>query len=221
MESFGAKDLLACYARGVFPMADAREDARIFLIDPEKRGVLPLAGFHVSRRLARTVRAETFEVRIDTAFHDVVLACAAPGEGRLETWINRPIERLYLQLHAMGFAHSVECWRDGELAGGLYGVALKGAFFGESMFSRARDASKVALVHLVGRLIVGGFRLLDAQFLTGHLAQFGAAEIGRREYHKRLQAALAVDADFQRAGAAGAAGAGAGASFLQVISQAS
>lgn len=235
MESFTAKDLLACYARGVFPMADAREDARIFLIDPERRGVIPLEGFHVSRRLARTVRTDVFEVRVDTAFHEVVLACAAPGPGRPETWINRPIERLYLKLHDMGFAHSLECWRDGELVGGLYGVALKGAFFGESMFSRTRDASKVALVHLVARLIAGGFKLLDSQFLTEHLSQFGAVEIGRREYHKRLTAALAVEADFQRAGALGAAaggldageaagagvGAGAGASVLQVISQAS
>jgi leucyl/phenylalanyl-tRNA--protein transferase len=224
MEAFSARDLLACYARGVFPMADAREDARVFLIDPERRGVLPLDGFHVPRRLARTIRAEPFEVRVDTAFHDVVLACAAPGPGRAETWINHPIEDLYLRLHEMGFAHSVECWRDGVLAGGLYGVALKGAFFGESMFSHARDASKVALAHLVARLIGGGFRLLDTQFLTEHLAQFGAVEIGRREYHRRLAAALAVEADFQPAGGGGAAAegaAGGGASVLQVISQAS
>jgi leucyl/phenylalanyl-tRNA--protein transferase len=220
MEAFSARDLLACYARGVFPMADAREDARIFLIDPERRGVIPLTGFHVPRRLARTLRAEPYEVRVDTAFHEVVLACAAPGPGRIETWINHPIERLYLRLHEMGFAHSVECWADGALAGGLYGVALKGAFFGESMFSQARDASKVALAHLAARLIVGGFHLLDTQFLTEHLAQFGAEEIGRREYQKRLKAALAVEADFQRAGAAGAGAAG-GASVLQVISQAS
>ena len=219
MESFSARDLLDCYARGVFPMADAREDARIFLIDPERRGVIPLDRFHVSRRLVRTLRSDVFEVRVDTAFHEVVLACAAPGPGRSETWINRPIERLYLRLHEMGFAHSVECWRDGVLAGGLYGVALKGAFFGESMFSRARDASKVALAHLVARLVAGGFQLLDAQFMTAHLAQFGADEIGRREYHKRLERALAVDADLQRAGAGGALAGG--AAVLQVISQAS
>ena len=199
METFSARDLLACYARGVFPMADAREDARVFLIDPELLGLIPLDGFHVSRRLARTVRTEPYEIRADTAFHDVVLACAAPGPGRGETWINRPIERLYLRLHDMGFAHSMECWQDGELVGGLYGVALKGAFFGESMFSRARDASKVALVHLIARLIADGFRLLDAQFMTEHLSQFGAEEIGRREYHRRLERALAVDAGFQRA----------------------
>lgn len=219
MESFSPRDLLACYARGVFPMADAREDARVFLIDPERRGVIPLQDFHLAKRLARTVRGDHFEVRVDTAFHDVVLACAAPGPGRTETWINRPIERLYLKLHDMGFAHSVECWRDERLVGGLYGVALKGAFFGESMFSRCRDASKVALVHLVARLLAGGFTLLDAQFMTEHLAQFGAEEISRREYQKRLAVALAADADFQRAGAGGALATG--AAVLQVINQAS
>jgi len=224
MEAFSARDLLACYARGVFPMADAREDARVFLIDPERRGVIPLDRFHISRRLARTVRRDVYEVRFDTAFAEVVAACAAPGPGRVETWINRPIERLYLRLNELGFAHSVECWQDGALVGGLYGVGLKGAFFGESMFSRARDASKVALVHLVARLIVGGFRLLDAQFMTEHLAQFGAEEISRREYRKRLERALRTDADFQRAGATAgpgaSAGAGAGTAALQSISHA-
>jgi len=219
MESFSARDLLACYARGVFPMADAREDARVFLIDPERRGVIPLERFHVAARLARTVRGEPFEVRVDSAFHQVVLTCAEPAPDRAETWINRPIEKLYLRLHEMGFAHSVECWRGGVLVGGLYGVALKGAFFGESMFSRARDASKVALVHLVARLIAGGYRLLDAQFMTDHLAQFGAIEVGRRDYHKRLARALAVEADFQCAAAGGAPGSG--VAVLQVISQAS
>jgi len=207
---FDARDLLDCYARGVFPMADAREDARVFLIDPERRGVIPLDRFHVSRRLARTVRGDPFEVRADTAFHQVVLACAAAGPGRTETWINRPIERLYLRLHELGFAHSVECWAEGELVGGLYGVALRGAFFGESMFSRRRDASKVALVHLVARLIAGGYRLLDAQFLTEHLAQFGAEEIERGDYHQRLAAALVVDADFYATGSGLGAGSGAG-----------
>ncbi|HSV01990.1 MAG TPA: leucyl/phenylalanyl-tRNA--protein transferase [Phenylobacterium sp.] len=218
MEAFSARDLLACYARGVFPMADARDDSRVFLIDPERRGVIPLERFHISRRLARTVRADRFEIRLDTAFSEVVQACAAPAPGRIETWINHPIERLYVQLHGLGFAHSVECWADGALAGGLYGVALKGAFFGESMFSHARDASKVALVHLVARLIAGGFRLLDAQFMTEHLSQFGAEEISRREYRKRLERALAAEGDFQRAGAG--AGPGAGAAALQLISQA-
>lgn len=212
---FDARDLLACYARGVFPMADAREDDRVFLVDPERRGVIPLAGFRVSRRLARTVRSEPFEIRTDSAFRAVVQACAAAGPGRAETWINHPIEDLYVRLHELGFAHSVECWRDGELVGGLYGVALHAAFFGESMFSRARDASKVALTHLVARLILGGYRLLDTQFMTGHLSRFGAEEITRLEYHRRLARAMSAEAEFQRAGALG------GVAALQVISQAS
>jgi leucyl/phenylalanyl-tRNA---protein transferase len=212
MSAFDARDLLDCYARGVFPMADAREDSRVFLIDPERRGVIPLRGFHVPRRLARTVRTDTFQVRVNTAFHEVVLACAASGPGRTETWINRPIEQLYLQLHGIGHAHSVECWADGELVGGLYGVSLQGAFFGESMFSRRRDASKVALVHLVARLIAGGYQLLDAQFMTEHLSQFGAEEIGRLAYHRRLAKALKVDADFYGVGGvASALGSGVGA----------
>lgn len=217
MAEFDARDLLDCYARGVFPMADARDDARVFLIDPERRGIIPLDGLHVSRRLARTVRAEPYEIRVDTAFREVVIACAAAGSGRTETWINHVIEDLYVELHGLGFAHSVECWKDGALVGGLYGVSLQGAFFGESMFSRARDASKVALVHLVARLITGGYGLLDAQFMTEHLSQFGAVEISRNDYHRRLGYALGATGEFQRAGA----GAMAGAAALQVISQAS
>jgi len=215
MPQFDARDLLSCYARGVFPMADARDDERVFLIDPERRGVIPLDGMHVSKRLARTVRADPYEIRTDTAFHQVVLACAAPGPERTETWINHTIEALYVRLHELGFAHSVECWKDGELVGGLYGVSLHGAFFGESMFSRARDASKVALAHLVARLIVGGYRLLDAQFMTEHLSQFGAMEVSRTDYHRKLGNALATEGSFQRAGTL------AGAAALQVISQAS
>jgi leucyl/phenylalanyl-tRNA--protein transferase len=211
MAQFDARDLLACYARGVFPMADAREDARVFLIDPERRGVIPLDGFHVSHRLARTVRSDVFEIRFDTAFHQVVELCAETGPGRTETWINHPIESLYVGLHEQGFAHSVECWQDGELVGGLYGVSLQGAFFGESMFSRRRDASKVALTHLVARLIAGGYRLLDTQFMTEHLGQFGAMEISRKDYHRRLAAALKVDAHFQVGGISSTAGGGAGA----------
>jgi leucyl/phenylalanyl-tRNA--protein transferase len=211
MADFDARDLLDCYARGVFPMADAREDARVFLIDPERRGVIPFSDFHVSRRLARTVRAEPFEIRADSAFHEVVLACAASGPGRTQTWINRPIERLYVQLHQLGFAHSLECWQGDRLVGGLYGVSLNGAFFGESMFSRERDASKVALVHLVARLLAGGYRLLDAQFMTEHLAQFGAEEISRRDYHRRLKEAMAVEGDFYAIGSALGAGTGVGA----------
>ena len=213
MAAFDARDLLDCYARGVFPMADAREDTRVFLIDPERRGVLPLDGFHVPKRLARTVRADPFAIRIDTAFHDVVLACAASGPGRIQTWINHPIEQLYLRLHELGFAHSVECWQEDRLVGGLYGVSLKGAFFGESMFSRTRDASKVALVHLVAQLIAGGYRLLDAQFMTEHLAQFGAQEISRRDYHRRLKAAMNVDGNFYATGSAFGSGGGTGSAL--------
>jgi leucyl/phenylalanyl-tRNA--protein transferase len=210
MEPFNVEDLLRCYARGIFPMADSRYDEQIFLVDPERRGVIPLDRFHVSRRLARTVRADLYEVRFDAAFDAVVAACAEPRPGHPETWINDPIRRLYGRLHRRGHAHSVECWRNGALVGGLYGVSLKGAFFGESMFSRARDASKVALVHLVARLISGGYRLLDAQFQTEHLVQFGTKEISRAEYRRRLAEALSVEASFQVGGAAGA-GEGSGA----------
>ncbi len=182
MSAFDASDLLDCYARGVFPMADAREDARVFLIDPEHRGVIPLRGFHVSRRLARTVRSEPFEVRVDTAFHDVVLACAASGPGRTETWINRPIESLYQQLFEHGHAHSVECWQDGELVGGLYGVALGQVFFGESMFARRTDASKVAFAHLVRVLLSQDCRLIDCQVASAHLTSLGAVDMPRAEF---------------------------------------
>ncbi len=214
MSSFGPRELLDCYARGVFPMADAREDESVFLIDPEKRGVIPLDGFHLSRRLARTVRADPFEIRLDTAFHQVVETCAEAMPDREDTWINGTIEYLYGRLFEIGHAHSVECWKDGALVGGLYGVSLGRAFFGESMFSRATDASKVALVHLVARLRSDGFMLLDAQFMTEHLRQFGAQEIPRAEYHRRLERALAGEAEFQRVAMAGDAA-------LQVISQAS
>ena len=196
MQPFTADELIECYRRGVFPMADARRDERVFLVEPARRGVLPLDRFHVSRRLARTVRSDRFQVRIDTAFDRVVEGCASTSAGRLETWINQPIQRLCGDLFDRGVAHSVEAWRDGALAGGLYGVALGAAFFGESMFSGERDASKVALTHLVARLKVGGFVLLDAQFMTDHLATFGAVEISRAEYARRLAAALALPADF-------------------------
>lgn len=213
--SFSPEQLLNSYARGVFPMADARHDERIFLMDPERRGVMPLDRFHVPKRLARLVRGDPFEVRIDTAFEEVIAACAASAPGRRQTWINRPIEGLYVDLAHMGYAHSVECWLDDKMVGGLYGVALGGAFFGESMFTKARDASKVALVHLVARLVAGGYRLLDAQFMSEHLAQFGAEQVGRGEYLRRLEYALAVQGDFSAAGPYD------GAEALQVISQAS
>jgi leucyl/phenylalanyl-tRNA--protein transferase len=217
MDAFTVDDLIACYQRGVFPMADAREDESIFLIDPERRGVLPLDGVHFSRRLARTVRAETFEVRIDSAFDAVVEACATSRPGRLETWINAPIQQLYGALFARGLAHSVECWRDGAMVGGLYGVSLGAAFFGESMFSTQRDASKVALMHLVARLKVGGFKLLDTQFITDHLMQFGALEISRADYRRRLARAWPAPADFYGLPTTGTTG----AEVLQAISQAS
>jgi len=214
--AFTVEDLIACYRRGVFPMADAREDERIFLIDPDRRGVIPLQGFHVPHRLARRVRSGAFQVRIDTAFDAVIEACAEARPGRMETWINTPIQALYGELFDRGQAHSVECWEGDDLVGGLYGVTLGAAFFGESMFSLARDASKVALTHLVARLIVGRYQLLDTQFLTGHLAQFGAQDIPRAHYRKRLALALAGDADFLALSAYAD-----GASVLQAISQAS
>lgn len=186
---FGPDELLQCYATGVFPMGEGRDDPRVFLVEPDARGVIPLDAFHIPSRLRRTVRAEPFEIRLDTAFDAVVEACAAAGRGREDSWINGPIRRLYGALNARGCAHSIECWRDERLVGGLYGVTLGAAFFGESMFNRERDASKVALVHLVARLKRGGWRLLDAQFMTSHLGQFGAVEISRADYLRRLRLA--------------------------------
>ena len=183
--------LLRLYAGGVFPMAEARDVPDLFIVDPPRRAIFELSPAPApSKRLARTVRSDLYEVRVDTAFEAVVSACAGGGEERPETWINAQIEALYTELHHSGFAHSVECWREGELVGGLYGVSIGGAFFGESMFSRARDASKVALVHLLARLVTGGFTLLDCQFMTDHLASLGAVEISRRDYRKRLAKAL-------------------------------
>jgi leucyl/phenylalanyl-tRNA--protein transferase len=182
--------LLRAYAEGLFPMAERRGDPTLYWISPDKRGIIPLEGFHVPRRLARTVRNTVFQVTSDRCFRQVMEACAAPAPGRTESWINDEILRLYTALHASGHAHSVECWRDGELAGGLYGVRLGAAFFGESMFSRQRDASKVALVHLVEGLRRGGFVLLDTQFITAHLARFGAIEIPRERYLLKLHDAL-------------------------------
>jgi leucyl/phenylalanyl-tRNA--protein transferase len=179
-------------------MADARDDDRIFLIDPAERGIIPLGGFHVPKRLARTVRQDPFQIRVDSAFEQVVAECAAAAPDRRDTWINRPIEKLYRELFVRGHAHSVECWLNGELVGGLYGVAHGAAFFGESMFSRARDASKVALVHLVARLRIGRFTLLDTQFLTEHLSQFGAVDIARADYRRQLNKALERESDFYR-----------------------
>src|SRR5215217_8118885 len=191
-DAFDIEALVDCYRRGVFPMADAREDERVFLIDPQKRGVIPLDDFHISKRLARTVRSGRFEVTVDTAFSTVVETCAEATDGRPDTWINWPIQHLYEALHRTRRAHSVECRLDGRLVGGLYGVALGGAFFGESMFSRERDA----------------------QFMTEHLAQFGAREVTRVAYRCLLEDALTAETDFYRF-------ADDGPEALQAISQAS
>ena len=184
--------LLSAYSIGLFPMAEERDSVELHWVEPERRGVFPLDGLLISKSLAKTVRSDRFEVVADNAFSEVMEACAA----REKTWINDEILTLYAQLHARGRAHSIEVREDGELVGGLYGVSLGAAFFGESMFHRARDASKVALVHLVARLRRGGYRLLDTQFLTEHLASLGAVEISRAEYRRRLAAALAVPAVF-------------------------
>ena len=182
--------LLRAYGLGLFPMAQTRDGDRLFWLDPKRRGILPLDEFHLPRRLLRTVRAGSFDVSSDQDFPGVIAGCATPAPGRLDTWINSEIERLFSELFRMGHVHTVECRRDGVLVGGLYGVALGGAFFGESMFSFATDASKVALVHLVARLRLGGFTLLDTQFLTDHLARFGTREIRRDDYKTLLAAAI-------------------------------
>jgi leucyl/phenylalanyl-tRNA--protein transferase len=188
--------LLRAYAIGIFPMAEARNDPELYWIDPELRGIIPLDTFHVPKSLRKTIRHGRFQVTCNTAFERVVEECAAPAAGRRQTWINQTIFDLCRQLFQMGYAHSVEVWMDGELAGGLYGISLGGAFFGESMFSRETDASKVALVHLVARLRAGNFGLLDTQFVTKHLSRFGALEIPRDDYRRRLNDALARRAEF-------------------------
>lgn len=191
--------LLRAYSVGLFPMAESRDDPNLFWVDPEMRGILPLDEFHISRRLARTVRQDVYDVVVDRDFEAVIRACAEPGKGRQSTWINDQIISLYTTLNRRGYAHSVESYKDDMLVGGLYGVSLGGAFFGESMFSIRSDASKVALAHLVARLKIGGYTLLDTQFVTDHLLQFGAAEIPRDEYRALLDVALAVKADFYSA----------------------
>jgi leucyl/phenylalanyl-tRNA---protein transferase len=190
--------LLQAYRIGVFPMGERRDDPKLYWLDPRQRAVLPFDGFHLPQRLKRTIRAGRFEVSADTAFADTVRACAEPRPGHPESWINEPIVELYSELYRRGHAHSVECRRGGQLVGGLYGVTVGAAFFGESMFSRERDASKVALVHLVARLIMGGFRLLDCQFMTEHLRSFGAIEIARDEFRVLLADAIDRPALFQR-----------------------
>ena len=196
MSSITPQILLQAYAAGVFPMAESADDPHLYWVEPEERGVIPLEGFHVSRSLRKRVKQQPFDIRIDTAFAKVIAACAESTEERDETWINKRIVTLYTQLHKMGCAHSVESWLNGELVGGLYGIRIGAAFFGESMFSRATDASKVALVHLVARLRFGGFTLLDAQFVNPHLLQFGTQAIKKADYHKLLEPALEREASF-------------------------
>ena len=209
--------LLRAYACGIFPMAESADDPTLFWVEPEMRGVIPLDGFRVSSRLARTVRSDAFTVTVDTAFKAVIAGCAAPQPGRDDTWINTRIRDLYIGLHELGHGHSVEVWQNDELVGGLYGVSLGRAFFGESMFHRARDASKVALVHLVARLIAGGFALLDTQYVTEHLRSFGAVEIPRRRYRALLDKAIKGEADFRQA--AGRSPPISGAEALRIIAE--
>jgi leucyl/phenylalanyl-tRNA--protein transferase len=193
--------LLKAYACGIFPMAESAEDPALYWIEPEKRGIIPLDRFHVSSRLARTVRADRFTVAINRDFDAVLDGCAEPKAGRPRTWINARIRALYRKLYDRRHCHSVEVYDEHDvLVGGLYGVSLGRAFFGESMFHRERDASKVALVHLVARLRAGGFKLLDTQFVTDHLKTFGAVEVPRRQYHKLLEAALGGEGDFAALG---------------------
>ena len=188
--------LLCAYASGLFPMANDRHDSTIHWIEPRRRGVLPLDGFHVPRSLRKLIRQNRFEVRTDRDFRQVITACAASRPERPRTWLNDELIELYCELHELGYTHSVESWLDGRLVGGLYGVSLGAAFFGESMFSHARDASKVALVSLVERLRAGGYRLLDTQFVTDHLRRFGAIEISRPAYRTLLRAAIDTPATF-------------------------
>lgn len=190
--------ILRAYRLGVFPMANSRLDTAIQWVAPSARGILPLDAVRIPRRLRKTVRRQPYEIRINTAFRRVIDACAAPRPGHPETWINKPIRGVFCDLHESGHAHSVEAWSDGELVGGLYGLAIAGAFFGESMFSRRTDASKVALVHLVARLLARGFTLLDVQFVTDHLRQFGVTEVPNKVYLTLLDAAIEREATFYR-----------------------
>jgi len=190
--------LLKAYTCGIFPMAESADDPALYWIEPQHRGILPLDGVHVPRRLARTLRTTELAVRIDSDIEGVIEGCAASRPGRRSTWINERIRSLYRDLFDLGHCHTVEVWDGNRLVGGLYGVALNGAFFGESMFSYARDASKIALVHLAARLAYGDFKLLDTQFVTDHLRQFGTVELNREEFHRLLETALEVEADFRR-----------------------
>ena len=198
MTTITPKILLQAYAVGIFPMAETAEDNALYWVEPEERGIIPLQGLRISHSLRKQVRRQSFEIRIDSAFSDVIEACAAKTKNRKLTWINTRIRTLYNQLHEMDHCHSVECWRDGKLVGGLYGVKIGAAFFGESMFSRETDASKVALVHLVARLNAGGFQLLDAQFMNPHLKTLGAIAMSKADYKALLPSAIVAPADFNR-----------------------
>lgn len=188
--------LLRAYAAGVFPMAESAHDSALYWVQPDERGIFPLKSFHIPRSLRKTVRQQPFDIRVDSAFRDVIMACAAERPERPETWINKRIVSLYTSLHQMGHAHSVEAWQEGKLVGGLYGVKLGAVFFGESMFSLVPEASKVSLVHLVARLNSGGFRLLDTQFTNPHLLQFGAIGVPKAQYMDMLEDARDGEADF-------------------------
>lgn len=188
--------LLRAYAAGIFPMAESAEDNALYWVEPEERGLIPLDGLRISQSLRKSVRRQMFDIRIDTDFAGVIAGCAARTADRKSTWINNRIKSLYLQLHRLGCCHSVETWQDGKLVGGLYGVRIGAVFFGESMFSRVADASKVALVHLVARLNYGGFKLLDAQFVNPHLERLGAIKMAKAEYHRVMEPLLDLDADF-------------------------
>ncbi|MDE1883957.1 MAG: leucyl/phenylalanyl-tRNA--protein transferase [Rhodospirillales bacterium] len=188
--------LLRAYRLGLFPMAESRESRSLHWLDPDARGVLPLHGFHIPRSLMKTLHGSRFTITADADFPATIAACAAARSNRPETWINHEIETLFVELYRLGFAHSVETWQEGRLVGGLYGAALGGVFFGESMFSTVTDASKVALAHLIARLRLGGYTLLDTQFITTHLARFGAIEVPRNAYHAMLAEAVEVQARF-------------------------
>ena len=208
--------LLKAYACGIFPMAESADDAALYWIEPERRGILPLDAVHVPRRLARSIRQNRFEIRVDNEFDGVIRGCAGSRPGRRSTWINKRIRALYRELFLLGHCHTVEAWRDGRLVGGLYGVHLGAAFFGESMFSVERDASKIALVHLIARLKFGGFTLLDTQFVTDHLIRFGAVEVSRERFQRLLDGALAGSGDFSAL-----SGETSAESVLQLVSQTS
>ncbi len=216
MKNITLHELLNAYANGIFPMSEDRHDPSLFWVNPEHRGILPLDRFHIPKRLKRTVKKDIYQIRIDTSFQQCVLECSKPVAGRMSTWINDQIIQLYSELFDHGFAHSVECWRGGELCGGLYGVSIGGAFFGESMFSSQTDASKVALVHLVARLKAGGYSLLDTQFISTHLQQFGAIEVPRAEYKSILSDSILAKADFYSMPTGGT-----GSEILQSITQTS